>query len=62
MHIEKTIELPTGTIRFEGEVTEEELDHIITMGLAFMYIRGDIDASIMTEDGTLVADVPDQIQ
>ena len=62
MKIEKTIELPTGSVRFEGEVTEEEMDHIITMGLAFMYIRGDIDATLMTSDGTLISDVPEQIQ
>ena len=62
MKIEKTIDLPTGTIRFEGEVTEEELDHIITMGLAFMYIRGDLQATLMTSDGTLISDVPEQLQ
>lgn len=62
MQINQTIELPTGTIVFNGEVTEEEFDLIIKLGLVSLYLRGGLETTVVTDDGTIVADVPDQIQ
>ena len=62
MLINQTIELPTGTIIFNGEVTEEEFDLIIKLGLVSLYLRGELETTVVTEDGKLVSDVPDQIQ
>ena len=62
MKIDKTIDLPTGTIVFQGELNEEELDNVITMGLVFLYLRGDLEATTITHDGAFVSDIPEQMQ
>lgn len=62
MQINQTIELPTGTIVFNGEVTEEEMDLIIKLGLISLYLRGDLQTTVVTDDGKPIMDVPEQIQ
>jgi len=62
MQINQTIELSTGTIVFNGEVTEEEMDLIIKLGLISLYLRGDLQTTVVTEDGKPVMDVPEQLQ
>lgn len=60
--IDQTIELPMGTIVFKGEVSDDELDYIIKLGLVSLYLRGELETTIQTEDGTVVSDVPDMLQ
>ncbi len=62
MEIDKKIELPMGTVHFKGELSEEEVEQLITLGLIFSFMRGDLETIVTTEDGSLVAEVPDQIQ
>lgn len=60
--IDQTIQLPMGTIVFKGEVSDDELDYIIKLGLVSLYLRGELETSVQTEDGTVVSDVPDLLQ
>jgi len=62
MLIDQVIEMPDATIVFKGEVTDEEFDLIIKLGLVSLYLRGDLDSTVMTEDGTILSDVPEQLQ
>jgi len=62
MLIDQTIDLPSGTVKFIGEVTQEELDFIIKMGLVTLYLRGELSTTVVTDDGTMVADVPEMLQ
>lgn len=62
MEINQTIELPTGTVVFQGEVTDEEFDFIVKLGLIQLYLRGDLETTVVTNDGTIVSDVPEQLQ
>jgi len=60
--IDKEIDTPMGKVIFRGELTEEELDYVITVGLVTMMVRGDLSATYALEDGTLLSDVPEQLQ
>lgn len=51
-----------GKVVFRGELSDEELDAVVTMGLVTMLLQGQISATFMTEDGTVIQDVPDQVQ
>ncbi len=51
-----------GKVIFRGELSEEELDYVITVGLVTMMIKGDLEATYVLEDGTLLSDVPEQLQ
>lgn len=62
MKIDQTIETGAGTIVFRGEVSQEEFDYIMKMGLAAMYIKGELSSTVMTDDGSIISDVPDSIQ
>lgn len=62
MKIDKTIELPEGTIVFRGELTEEEVEHLITLGLVYSYLRGDINSTVMLDNGLILSEEPDQLQ
>lgn len=62
MLIDQIIEMPDATIVFKGEVTDEEFDLIIKLGLVSLYLRGDLNSTVMTEDGTILSDVPEQLQ
>jgi len=60
--IDKELDTPMGKVVFRGELSDEELDAVVTMGLVTMLLQGQISATFMTEDGTLIQDVPDQVQ
>ena len=62
MLIDQTIDLPSGTVKFVGEVTPDELDFIIKMGLVTLYLRGELSTTVVSEDGTILADVPELLQ
>lgn len=40
MKITKTIETPEGGVKFEGELDAEQLDLVITLGLAYLMSEG----------------------
>lgn len=55
MKVNKTIELPNGTVQFQGEITEEELDTVIMYGLNTLLALGAIKTtsaipSLLEED------------
>jgi len=62
MKIDQTIETPMGTIVFRGEVTDDELDYIIKLGLVTMYLKGELDSEAITEDGSIISAAVDTIQ
>lgn len=62
MQIDKKIDTEMGVVHFKGEITPEEQEYLITMSLVAMFLQGQIDAKIVTSDGTLVADIPDTLQ
>jgi hypothetical protein len=39
MKIDKKLDVPEGIVHFVGEVSEEELDQLITLGLTMLYLR-----------------------
>lgn len=51
MKIDKELELPNGRVRFVGELSEEELDTVITLGLAMMLYKGMLPIQEESEDG-----------
>lgn len=40
MKISKSIELPSGSVRFEGELDQTELDYVLTVGLSLLFAQG----------------------
>lgn len=40
MLVSKSIETPEGTIKFEGELEEKELDLVLKIGLNYLYQMG----------------------
>jgi len=62
VEIDKTIETEMGVVHFKGSLTDEELDYVITIGLATMMIRGELEAQYATADGTLIQEGTDTLQ
>jgi hypothetical protein len=60
--IDKEIDTPIGKVVFRGELTDDELEYVVTVGLVTMMIRGDLSATFALEDGTLLSNVPEQLQ
>lgn len=61
MEIDKKIETEMGTVHFKGELSDDELDYVVTIGLATLMIRGELKAEYATEDGSLIVDGNDPI-
>lgn len=40
MHVKKAIETNKGTITFEGELSQEEVDLVIQLGLNYLLVNG----------------------
>jgi hypothetical protein len=40
MLIKKSIETPKGTVQFEGELSQKELDAVLQIGLSVIFMRG----------------------
>lgn len=49
MKISKTLETPDGTVEFSGEINQEELDFILTVGLNYLMQQGAIPFQIRKE-------------
>lgn len=62
MKIDKELDTPMGKVVFRGELSNEELDAVVTLGLVTMLLQGSISPTFMTSDGTVIQDVPDQLQ
>jgi len=62
MKIDKKIETEMGVVHFKGELSEDELDYVVTIGLATLMIRGELEAQYATEDGVLIQDGNDTLQ
>lgn len=54
MKINKTIELPQGVVKFEGEIEGDELNYVLETGLRTLFLIGAIKAK--------VADVEDAME
>ena len=50
MQINKTIETADGTIKFEGELSQEEADTVISVGLTSLLNAGFINYTVVTSD------------
>lgn len=50
MKVEKTVELPNGTVTFQGELTDSELDTVITYGLNTLLALGALKPTVITSD------------
>lgn len=48
MLISKTIETPTGSVKFEGELEPKELDFVLQVGLNTLLAQGAIPFTIKT--------------
>lgn len=53
MKIDKHIELPGGSVHFVGELSDEELDSVITLGLAMMLYKGMLPIAEEYDEETL---------
>lgn len=56
MLIDQKITTEAGTVYFKGEVTDEEFDHIIQLGLISLYLQDKISTSIIQPDGDIIAE------
>lgn len=50
MEIRKTIKTPQGTVMFEGELSQEELDFVITVGLNELFQNGALPFHHLSEE------------
>jgi hypothetical protein len=49
MHVEKVIETPEGKFTFKGELTAEEHDYVITVGLSYLFQAGALPFQVQEE-------------
>lgn len=47
MKISKALETPDGTVQFDGEINQDELDFILSVGLNFLMQQGAIPFKIL---------------
>jgi len=59
MLVNKSIETPNGTVKFEGELEQKELDFVIKIGLNFLLQNGAIP---FTASKDVTEDQKDTIQ
>lgn len=50
MKIEKTIEMPNGSVRFAGELSQEEVDFVLQLGLTGMLAAGMIPYTVKYDE------------
>jgi len=62
VEIDKTIETEMGVVHFKGTLTDEEVDYVLTIGLATLMIRGELEAKYATEEGVLIQDGTNTLQ
>ena len=47
MKVKKSLETPEGKVEFEGEISQEELDLVLTVGLNYLLQQGAIPFKIL---------------
>jgi hypothetical protein len=52
MHVNKTIETEKGTVKFEGELEQNELDFVIKVGLNVLLSRGALPFTVKQPETT----------
>ena len=55
MRISKTIETPEGSIEFSGEISQEEHDMILTVGLNYLMAAGALPMKAMDVPASAVS-------
>lgn len=48
MLVNKSIETPQGTVKFEGELEQKELDFILKIGLNYLLTNGAISTTVVS--------------
>jgi hypothetical protein len=48
--INKSIETPEGTVKFEGELETQELDFVLQIGLNWLFRRGMLPFAVQDDD------------
>lgn len=61
MLINKTVELPGGSVRFEGELDATELDYVLSVGLSLLLMKGAMPY-VIEEDSEIAPNTTDTIQ
>jgi len=49
VHVTKTIETPEGNVTFDGELSQDEVDLVITTGLNYLLARGALPFQMMND-------------
>ncbi len=49
MKVKKSLETPDGVVEFQGELNQDELDLILTVGLNYLLQQGAIPLRVMPE-------------
>lgn len=57
MLVSKTIETPEGTVKFEGELSKEETDMVVGVGLNYLLQMGYLPFKVAPNDGSLDMEV-----
>ena len=52
MLVNKSIETPEGTVKFEGELEQNELDFVLKVGLNYLLTNGAIPFTTKAKDAT----------
>jgi hypothetical protein len=64
MHVNKVVETPQGTIKFEGELSEAEADLVIKVGLNVLLQAGvlPVMGKEPSEEAAIIIDTGDTLQ
>lgn len=63
MIVNKTVELPGGSVRFEGELDQTELDYVLSVGLSLLLLKGAMPYVVEEDaDAILAPNTTDTIQ
>lgn len=53
MEINQTIKTPQGTLKFQGELTQEEADYVIQTGLSYLLSKGELPFVVINNEEEL---------
>lgn len=49
VRVSKTIEVGDGSVTFDGELSSEELDLVLTAGLSYLFMRGALPFQVINK-------------
>lgn len=52
MEVNQTFKTPQGTVKFQGELSQEEADFVIKVGLNYLMQQGALPFQIFNDDST----------